>query len=247
MSDKETATRETGAREPGAIGKALIRFFMRDAKVGNCEHLSNNFHMLGLEGPELKNVAWKAGEKIQVALGPAFTTRTYTPIEWDRTAGMTRLLVYAHADGPGSEWVRRAKTGDPCHIFGPRSSLDLQSLPGRTILFGDETSIGLALAYRTAHGHPPSCVLEANSSAETLSGLRAAGLTQARVFERRADDAQLRAMLGEFDLADESATYVLTGKASSVQRLRTLLRGANVPGSRILAKAYWAPGKKGLD
>jgi NADPH-dependent ferric siderophore reductase len=40
---------------------------------------------------------------------------------------------------------------------------------------------------------------------------------------------------------------VLTGNASSIQQLRQHLRKLDVPARRVIAKAYWATGKVGLD
>ena len=48
-------------------------------------------------------------------------------------------------------------------------------------------------------------------------------------------------------LAAAGATFVLTGKAGTIQRLRQELKRQAVPAERIVAKAYWAPGKTGLD
>ena len=41
--------------------------------------------------------------------------------------------------------------------------------------------------------------------------------------------------------------FVLTGQAQSIQRISRALKAAGVGSARILAKAYWAPGKAGLD
>jgi hypothetical protein len=48
-------------------------------------------------------------------------------------------------------------------------------------------------------------------------------------------------------LAVTDATFVLTGKASTIQRLRQSLTRQAVSSRRIVTKAYWAPGKAGLD
>ena len=48
-------------------------------------------------------------------------------------------------------------------------------------------------------------------------------------------------------LAAGGTGFVLTGKAGTVQRLRQRLKRLAVPASRIATKAYWAPGKTGLD
>jgi len=42
-------------------------------------------------------------------------------------------------------------------------------------------------------------------------------------------------------------SVVLTGKAQSIQYVSRALKIAGVGSSRIKAKAYWAPGKTGLD
>jgi NADPH-dependent ferric siderophore reductase len=48
-------------------------------------------------------------------------------------------------------------------------------------------------------------------------------------------------------LAAAGASFILTGKATSIQRLQRALKAQGVPRSRLLTKAYWAPGKTGLD
>jgi len=74
------------------------------------------------------------------------------------------------------------------------------------------------------------------------------GLVRVALFERTADDAHV----GEMEvrlatLAAGGTGFVLTGKAGTVQRLRQRLKRLAVPASRIATKAYWAPGKTGLD
>jgi hypothetical protein len=54
---------------------------------------------------------------------------------------------YAHGVGAGSGWVRDVKPGDECDVFGPRNSIDVRPASGPLAVFGDETSIDLALRY----------------------------------------------------------------------------------------------------
>jgi hypothetical protein len=49
------------------------------------------------------------------------------------------------------------------------------------------------------------------------------------------------------ELIKAGASFVLTGKAGTIQRLRQRLKQHNVASRRIVTKAYWAPGKIGLD
>ncbi|WP_404479018.1 siderophore-interacting protein [Novosphingobium sp. BL-52-GroH] len=233
------------SRQPGAFSKALIRLFMKQATVAASEPVGEGFHLITLESPEFVGAAWVPGEKVQIALGSAFTTRTYTPIEWDATAGRTRILAYVHGScGPGSDWVRTARPGDACDVFGPRSSLDLTALPAPIVLFGDETAFGLALAA----GQGAQCLFEVNSAEAAQPVLEHLGLGTSKLFARRPGDDHLPEI--ERLLAAPAASgafFVLTGKATSIQRLRQTLKVLDVPATRIRTKAYWAPGKAGLD
>lgn len=63
-----------------------------------------------------------------------------------------------------------------------------------------------------------------------------------------ADDQHLDEMTSRLPApAMADATFVLTGKASSIQHWRRALGALRVPAARIITNAYWAPGKTGLD
>lgn len=242
--------RTVAARQkPGRIGKALIGFFMKRAAVTGCETLGDRFRLITLEGPALQGVQWLPGQKIQIAMGSAFVARTYTPIEWDALAGRTRILAFAHGSGPGSDWVRAAKIGDECDMFGPRASLDLRPLSGPIAVFGDETSLGLAHAIARCD---PGCVVSGYFEVDDV-GVGAVladhlGRMDASFFARVSDQSHLAEMEARFSsLIAGGSAFVLTGKAGMVQVLRQALKLQGVPATRIKAKAYWAPGKVGMD
>ncbi len=230
--------------EPGRVTRTLLQWLMRPARVAAVETLSPHFRLVDLEGEALKDVAWTAGQKIQVAMGSGLSARTYTPMSWDTGRGGTRLLAFMHGDGPGSRWAGALRQGDGCHFFGPRRSLDLAGLASPLVLFGDETSFGLAAAL----GAGPTHLFEASDIAAARTVLAAVGLERATVIERTADDAHLAAAETEMSrLVASGAQFVLTGKASSIQRMMRCLKAAGVASPRIRSKAYWAPGKTGLD
>ncbi|WBL81254.1 siderophore-interacting protein [Bradyrhizobium xenonodulans] len=233
----------------GPVMRMLLRWLMRPARVVTIEILSPHFRLVELEGEALKDVAWTAGQKIQVAMGTGLSARTYTPMSWDRGRGRTRLLAFAHGDGPGSRWASGLHEDDICQFFGPRRSLDLAGFEAPVVLFGDETSFGLAAALRdNLQTGGALHMFEANDIAESQQALDAIGLCQARLTARSADDAHLAAIEAEMlRLAANGAQFVLTGKASSIQRISRTLKAGGVASSRIKAKAYWAPGKTGLD
>lgn len=117
------------------------------------------------------------------------------------------------------------------------------------VLFGDETSFGLAVALRDGPLADGAIhVFEVSDVAAARPVLDVVGLGQATLIERITDDVHLgdaEAELLRFAATD--ARFVLTGKASSIQRVSRALKAADVISSRVKAKAYWAPGKVGLD
>jgi ferric-chelate reductase (NADPH) len=234
---------------PGRVTRTLLRWFMRSARVAAVETLSPHFRLIDLEGEALKNVAWTAGQKVQLSIGSGLSARTYTPISWNADSGRTRILTFAHGDGPGSRWASGLREGDACQFLGPRRSLDLFGLESPVVLFGDETSFGLAAALRdSSQGAGAIHVFEAADVAESRSVLEAIGVGQAALIERIADNAHLAAV--EIEVlrpAASGAHFVLTGKASSIQRVSQALKAVDVASSRVKTKAYWAQGKIGLD
>jgi NADPH-dependent ferric siderophore reductase len=239
---------------PGRVTRTLLRWLMRSARVAAVETLSPRFRLVDLEGEALRNVAWTAGQKVQVSMGSGMTARTYTPMSWDAGNGRTRLLTFSHGDGPGSRWASSLREGDTCQFFGPRRSLDLSGpnsagLEQPVVLFGDETSFGLAAALRECpQAHGAIHVFEVSDVAESRPVLEAIGLGQATLIERIAGDAHLAAAEAEvLRLAARAMHFVLTGKALSIQRVSRALKAAGVGSSRVKTKAYWAQGKIGLD
>lgn len=234
--------------KPGVLLRTIRRLIMREAMVSRCEDLGNKLRLISLEGPQLRGVEWQPGQKVQIAFGASFMTRTYTPIEWDAGAGRTRILAYAHGDAPGSRWTSNATPGDRCDLLGPRSSLDVGQVPSSPLaLFGDETSLALGYALRSG-GHSLSCFFEVTDVVEVRQAVDRVGLFEVELFGREQDDTHLAAMEARLaSLADGGAAFVLTGRAPAIQRWRQTLRRLDVPSSRVITKAYWSPGKTGLD
>ena len=249
-SDTAEAYARTPSETDGWLSRTLARWLMRQAMVASVETLSDRFRLIGLEGEGLRAAAWRPGEKIQVKVGGGLTARTYTPISWDACVGSTSILAWLHGEGPGSAWVRSLAPGQACQFIGPRASLDIADLKPLFVLFGDETSFGLAssLAGLRPHDAKNAFLFEVTSADEcapVLGRLR----VEASLFERRAGDTHLEGVETQIEryAAAADVRFVLTGKAQSIQRIRRTLKGAGVGSARIFAKAYWAPGKAGLD
>ncbi|MET0499820.1 MAG: siderophore-interacting protein [Steroidobacteraceae bacterium] len=234
---------------PGRVTRTLLRWLMRPARITAVETLSPHFRLVDLEGEGLRDAAWSMGQKIQVAMGSGLSSRTYTPISWDTAHGRTQLLTFSHGEGPGSRWASSLREGDHCQFLGPRRSLDLSGLESPVVLFGDETSFALASALRdSAQARGAIHVFEASNVAESRLVLEAIRLSQATLIERIAGDNHLAAVEAEtLRLAASGANFILTGKASSIQRVSRALKAGGVASSRLKTKVYWAPGKVGLD
>ena len=236
------------AQSAGALNRAVARMIAKQAKIIAVETLADGFVELALEASGFRDVAWTPGGKVQIAMGSVFETRTYTPIDWDVARGHIRIVGFLHGAGPGSAWLRGAKPGDTCHVLGPRHSLDVRSVAGPIAFYGDETSIGLAYAVSRQNASSCSYRFEASDPESLRQVTDTWGLRDVNVVARGVDDDHLGAWTAEVPaLAAAGATFILTGKAQTIQQLKAILKRAGVQSSRMVSKAYWAPGKLGLD
>jgi NADPH-dependent ferric siderophore reductase len=64
---------------------------------------------------------------------------------------------------------------------------------------------------------------------------------------REPDDGHIARIEQSLPALAAECTFVLAGKASTVQRLRHRLASLGVPSNRIVARNYWTPDKTGLD
>lgn len=231
----------------GIFARAFARLFLKSAHVRSHDVLAPGFHRVELAGNALKGVRWTPGSVIQIGMS-AFSARTFTPITWNPDRGETCFVGFAHGDGPASDWLIAAEPGQSCDFFGPRAAIELGKHPAPRFLFGDETSLGLALAAtRFCSGHT-ICLLEVNSLDRAKQALGAVTLRNIELIERRDDETHMaRAVEHMSALSANCETFILTGKAGSIQRMRRALKSQNISSSRIAAKVHWAPGKTGLD
>jgi NADPH-dependent ferric siderophore reductase len=233
----------------GRLSDAMRHVLMRRATIEDDEPIGGGFHLITLKGEALRNISWVPGQKVQIAMASAFETRTYTPIDWDGAAGRTRMLGFAHGAGPGSRWLRDARVGDSCDLFGPRGSIDARQLTGPLVLFGDETSIALAYALATQNpGRACLCHFEVGDADAAAKAVDRLGLSPAALYLRGPHDVQFASLEAALPaLVASGVGFVLTGRAAMIQHLREAINIDGVPPSRVLTKAYWAPGKRGMD
>jgi NADPH-dependent ferric siderophore reductase len=233
------------------FGDVLGPLFLHQPVVASVRDVAPQFRRVELAGDDLRGLGYRAGDKVQVFL-PGVGPRTYTPFGFDATRGVMQLLVYAHGESPGAVWGRRISVGERVRVFGPRSSLALEGLTGPVVLFGDETSFAVARALVEKRGSAADVglVFECDDKAAADAALADLGLAEARLVARGDGhlsevEAELRAALGRS--SGGAATLVLTGKATSIQAIRAAFKARPAAHAKQMTKAYWAPGKVGLD
>ncbi len=215
--------------------------FLAKATVLSVEDVGTLYRRLRLATNVRKEGAYQPGDKIQILL-PSLDVRTYTPVGWS-AEGETEILVFRHnAGSPAGVWAASVKAGDSFSFAGPQRSLNIPS--GPVLLVGDETSIAVAAAYSRHRPGLVASILEVEEEQTAREAATALGLMHARVL-RRGDAAALSAAILESWRATPQVSVGLTGSGSLVQRAREVLREHGGPSPRI--KAYWVPGKVGLD
>jgi ferric-chelate reductase (NADPH) len=219
------------------------------AQVTEVSQLSPRFVKVELRAEAFSSSAWTPGTKLQLrprrgSLG----MRTYTLIAWDGDRGVTQLVAFAHGDGPGANWFRRATVGDVCELVGPRGSVDLRGLSGRVVFVGDESGVGLACALHTVT-RDVRHVFEATDPGELAAVLADLDLAEsATVVPKSADRTRVTQ---EAHAAAQTSTIpfdlVACGDAATVHAVRRDARRWPRRATSTKARAYWAEGRTGLD
>jgi ferric-chelate reductase (NADPH) len=193
--------------------------------------------------------SWTPGDKIQVRVpGGGLTMRTYTPVRWENTSGDTTILVYLHGAGPGSAWAQTVAADDSVQVVGPRRSIDLSRFTSAPIFVGDETSVGLRVAWTAAHPklHPVRDIFELGSSP---TALRALGL-EPMLVTREETDGHLPALVEHVVAAaaeHHESPLILTGRSTTIAAIRGALKAAGHVQRRTRVRTYWDPRRTGLD
>jgi ferric-chelate reductase (NADPH) len=245
-------------QEPGRLVSFLLDLSTREAEVTHVEAMGPHLRSVTLGGEQLRGASWTPGDMVQLILSGAallgpWELRSYTPWSFDRERGSMQILGLVHGKGPGSDWFSRAEVGTRCRIVGPRAALSLLKPPRPGLFFGDETSFSTAAALRaTPQGYRGfRFVFEVTALDEARAVLATLGLTSETVsfVSRAQDERHLEALeRGVLDAWRSSSAVhgILTGKASSIQRLYRALRAAGVASRQVTNVPYWAPGKPGL-
>jgi ferric-chelate reductase (NADPH) len=231
----------------GAIGSR----FMARARVDAVAVISDRFRLITLRSEKFNDAMLQPAMKVRLNAGN-WEMRAYTPLSIDAEAGRVEILIYLHGDGPGSIWARSAMPGDLTHSLGLQESLDLVEMSQPAVFFGDETSFAAAKTLQThlTPGNATRFVFEVSSTVESEAVAQRLQLRDAQFCMREPDGGHipLVAEAIRHALADIATSHlVLTGNGRSIQAIRARFRADYAGVIDFHAKAYWAPGKTGLE
>ncbi|MBB6130620.1 FAD-binding oxidoreductase [Mucilaginibacter lappiensis] len=174
--------------------------------------------------------------------------RNYTVVCQDIEKGILEIIFHIHGNGVGSRYIDTLKTSDELYISSPRGRAPYDPKVKRYLIYGDETSLGLAcsllpfLKKNEHHFHFYFELDEANKNAPRLLGLE-----NFTAFPKNGlfNNEKWIKDLPVFQVAGwQAANFVLTGNATSVQTFRKVLKNATI--GKVIAQGYWLEGKKGL-
>ncbi len=233
------------------LKSTLLKWLTDAATVTEVSDPSAHFRFLTLRSEVFKNRDWNPGDKIRVVVDQA-ELRTYTPFDWDPIAGTVRLLAYRRGEGAASRWLKGLRSGDSCQVLGPQRSTALAKLQRPAVFIGDETSFALAQAVKNTSGRSTDMhfLFEVSSAAESQPVLWDMSLGEYTVVERAADDAHLETLnrrLLDLLVGRAPRQFVFSGKSSTIHHLSRSLKMQGRTPSQLMVKAFWAPGKQGLD
>lgn len=174
--------------------------------------------------------------------------RRYTVSCIDLTRGLLELIVHLHGEAPGSCFMEKLHIGDMVSINPPRPYKYYDQSAKKYVIFGDETSLGLASSFLPVllqHGHQFQFYLELEDQNKGIASLLQ--LKNCTVFEKNgsfSDEKWVNTLPVVQSPEWQHANFVLTGNAKSVRTFRKVLKAKNI--GKIVSHGYWLEGKKGL-
>lgn len=206
--------------------------------------------------PHLKKVRFQSDlAKMNFQIGYASVIRVneieyrnYTIAYHDMQLGILDIIFHIHNNGPGSSYADALSVGDHLYISSPRGHKVYNPKFQHQLLFGDETSLGLAcslLPTLKKNNHSFQFYLELDDANREVPELL--GLENCSIFPKNGSFSDAEWVDGLPIFHHENwlhASYTLVGNVTSVQAFRKALKRNGV--NRITTQGYWLQGKKGL-
>jgi ferric-chelate reductase (NADPH) len=245
-----SATRRFMSSLSRLLSATVEKLLFHPMTILGAETIGERFRLLQIQGDAFKGVKWVPGQSVQIFLGN-MTKRAYTPMNFDSHEGSADLLIYLHGNSPGSTWAASVQAGDPCQAMRPKDSLDFAKLDGQALFFGDETSVAaLQTLYRHDDTAAARYVLEVNSPTQAELILQRLAIANVSLVQKRQDGSYLAEVVSKltgYASVMQEPQWIFTGQARTIQSVRKSLKSAGVGMRTSKVKAYWSPGKTGMD
>lgn len=216
-------------------------------KVLETNYISPNIKRIRFKG-DLSGMNFQPGYAVLIRVNDT-EFRNYTVSFNDPDNGILEIIFHIHGHAPGSLLIDNLNDGDEIRISAPRGKKQYDPTIKQHLIFGDETSLGLAhsfLPYLKKNQHQFQFYFELDESNFNVPELL--GLENYSVFSKN-DIFINRQLINDLPIFKtpnwDTSNFVLTGNATSVQNFRHVLKSNNVKG-RIFTKGYWLKGKVGL-
>jgi NADPH-dependent ferric siderophore reductase len=210
-----------------------------------------------LLSPSVKKIRFKGDfGKLSIPVGAYIDfrvsdtqARRYTVSHADIANGMLECIIHLHGNGSGQQFMGKLRKGDKIDINKPRGERKYYDRSaGRFVIFGDETSLGLACSFLPVlkeNSQPFQFYFELDEENNSVPGML--GLEHYTVFPK-SDVFRKEARISELPViqaADwQRSNFVLTGNVKSAQTFRKVIKEKTQ--GKIYLHGYWLEGKKGL-
>lgn len=235
------------------LTRTTQRLLFRTGTLTEKTMISPRMLQLQIIGDSLKDLPWKPGQHIRLSLSKSsMLLRTYTVRRYDARQGSLDVWIMLHGQSPATAWVNTINPGEEISFLGPTGSFLLPEEEASSYLFvGEETAavtIQTMLEALPATARVMGC-LETRQPGEEIPGSSPHQLPW--IYRNGApahSSPVLLAAVRSLKLPSTPGIAYLAGEARTCQAIRHYLRSElNWPRTAIHTKAYWTPGKKGLD
>lgn len=214
--------------------------------VTEVEYLSNTVKRIQFKG-NFQDLNFGVGSFIDFRVSDT-EARRYTVSYVDATRSLLELIAHLHGEAPGSCFMGKLSMGDKVDINPPRAYKYYDPSVEKYVIFGDETSLGLACSFLPVlreNRHQFQFYLELDEENQNIATLLQ--LKNCVIFKKNGSFSNEK-WLDELPIIQSpewrQSTFILTGNAKSVRTFRKVLKARNQ--GKIVSHGYWLEGKKGL-
>jgi NADPH-dependent ferric siderophore reductase len=239
----------------------LARRLLVRSSVTEVEQAAARMRRIRLADTRLASLPFTPGQQVRVmvtGLSPAAALRggfrdllrTYSVWNHDPAKNSIDLCVLDHGDGPGTRWSREVAVGDEVLFKGPEGKFVLHPAPYHLFVGEDTAQVAFGAMLSVLPDAEVHGVIEVGDDTDRLPLPRADQITWLSRHGATADrSASLIEALRSLRLPAEPGYAYIAGEATACAAARRhLVEERGWPGrSAISVKAFWTPGKRGLE